>query len=104
MAADYLFRPSAEQELDEAYNWSENNRQGRGKKLLAHVTKSVKSICGSPLIGRVITTRIRRVVVPKFPYAIYYSYESAENLVVIHCVFHTSQDPAKLKDRLPEQE
>ena len=41
----------------------------------------------------------RRASVRRFPYAIYY--ELDEGVVVVYAVFHESQDPAKLDQRLP---
>jgi plasmid stabilization system protein ParE len=41
----------------------------------------------------------RRVLVRRFPYAIFYEY--AAETVTVYSVFHTSQDPDKWRKRLP---
>jgi plasmid stabilization system protein ParE len=41
----------------------------------------------------------RRALVRRFPYAVFYEY--AEETVTVYCVFHTSQDPEKWRQRLP---
>jgi plasmid stabilization system protein ParE len=41
----------------------------------------------------------RRGLVRRFPYAIFYEY--AGGAVTVYCVFHTSRDPAKWRQRLP---
>jgi plasmid stabilization system protein ParE len=40
----------------------------------------------------------RRALLRRFPYAIFYEY--AEAVITVYGVLHTSQDPAKWRDRL----
>ncbi|CAN5602259.1 hypothetical protein BH10PLA2_BH10PLA2_38680 [soil metagenome] len=39
-----------------------------------------------------------RGLVRRFPYAVFYEY--AANIVTVYCVFHTSRDPYKWRQRL----
>jgi plasmid stabilization system protein ParE len=43
----------------------------------------------------------RRAIVRRYPYAVIYQFVPDQNLVKIYTVFHCSQDPAKLIERLP---
>jgi plasmid stabilization system protein ParE len=47
----------------------------------------------------VVHETYRRALVRRFPYAIFY--EHAGDVVTVYSVFHTSQDPAKWRQRLP---
>jgi plasmid stabilization system protein ParE len=47
----------------------------------------------------VIRETYRRGLVRRFPYAVFYEY--ADNKVIVYCVFHTSRDPNKWRERLP---
>jgi hypothetical protein len=45
-----------------------------------------------------IFRNLRRGLVRRFPYAVFYEYEN--NVVNVYCVFHTSRDPNKWRERL----
>jgi len=47
----------------------------------------------------VVHDNYRRGLVRRFPYAVFY--EHAEATVTIYCVFHTSRNPDKWRQRLP---
>ena len=47
----------------------------------------------------VIHESYRRALVRRFPYAIFYEY--GDEVVTVYCVFHTSRDPEKWRQRLP---
>ena len=47
----------------------------------------------------VVHEAYRRALLRRFPYAIFY--EHTGDLVPVYSVFHTSQNPAKWRQRLP---
>lgn len=53
----------------------------------------------SPLMYARAKKDYRCVLAKRFPYAVYYEFE--QGLVTVYTVFHCSQDPAKLSQRLP---
>ena len=98
MAAKLILAPEAEQDIDEGYSWYEGRRIGLGEEFLSCVDASIQAICRTPLMGRIIHENYRRVVLRRFPYVVFYEY--ADDTVTVYCVFHTSQDPEKWRDRL----
>ncbi len=98
MAAELTIAPEAQQDLDEAYAWYERQRAGLGEDFLTCVDACVQAVCRTPEMGRLVHESFRRVLVRRFPYAVFYEY--AENRVTVYCVFHTSRDPEKWRERL----
>lgn len=101
MAANLILAPEAERELDDAADWYERDRPGRGAKFLGRVADAFAAIRRSPKAFSPYRVRYRRLVVKHFPYAVIYGYDEHTDTVTVYSVFHTSQDPSKLDDRLP---
>ena len=99
MAAKLVFTPEAGGDLDEAYSWYERQRVGLGEDFLSRVDACIEGILRNPEMHTAVYLQYRRALVRKFPYAVYYEYVG--DCVVIYGIFHTSQDPAKWRDRLP---
>lgn len=101
MAANLILAPGAEQEIDDAADWYERDRPGRGAKFLGRVADALAAIRRSPKAFSPYRACYRRLMVRHFPYAIIYSYDGPSDTVRVISVFHTSLDPRKLDDRLP---
>ncbi len=86
------FRPEARAELRDGYDWYEGRRTGAGVRFMAAVQAAIDHVAAFPQSGRVMLDDIRRTLVLKFPYALFYR-EEAGRIIVIS-VFHTSRDPA----------
>jgi len=99
MAAEFIVAPEAEEDIAEAYAWYERQRVGLGEDFLSRVDACIQGICRAPQVHAIIHENYRRGLVRKFPYAVFY--EFAEDLVTVYCVFHTSRDPEKWRQRLP---
>jgi len=70
-----------------------------GEEFLSCVEASIEAICRTPDLYPVVYENYRRGLVRRFPYAIFY--EPTERGVTIYCVFHSSRDPRKWRERLP---
>ena len=101
MAANLVIRPEAEKELIDAGDWYERDRRGRGAKFLKRIAAAITAIRRSPKAFSPYRVRYRRLVVKHFPYAVIYGYDDPTDTVTVYSLFHTSQDPSKLDDRLP---
>jgi plasmid stabilization system protein ParE len=98
MAARLVIAPEAEQDVSDAYDWYEQRRPGLGEEFLSCVDACIQQICRSPDLYGKAYAEFRRALIRRFPYAIFY--ESDGDTVTIYCVFHTSRNPAKWRDRL----
>jgi hypothetical protein len=70
-----------------------------GEEFLGCVDACLKTLCRSPGLYEVIPENDRRALVRRFPYANFY--EPIGDVVSVYCVFHTSRNPQKWRQRLP---
>ena len=98
MVAELIVAPEALQDVDEAYSWYENCRTGLGEEFLSCVDAYMQAICRTPELYMKVHEEYRRVLVRRFPYAIFYEYTAGK--VFVYSVFHTSQDSEKWRSRL----
>jgi plasmid stabilization system protein ParE len=84
-------RPEAEADLLEAFHWYEQRRFGLGQSLLLSVEAALTSIQEHPLLFPAVHRNVRRALIRRFPFGVYYLVEG-ENVVVL-AIFHASRDP-----------
>jgi plasmid stabilization system protein ParE len=66
------FEEEAQQDALEAFGWYEAERPGLGFAFLDAVNAAVERIGHEPLAFALVYRDLRRVLVQRFPYAIYY--------------------------------
>jgi plasmid stabilization system protein ParE len=86
-----VFRLEARNELDDAYSWSESQQLGLGDDFLEQVEEALARICQMPESYQSVYRDVRRSIVRRFPYTIYYRVVSSR--VIITAVFHGRRDP-----------
>ena len=99
MAVRLVLSPETELDIREAYDWYENRRFGLGEEFLSCVDACLQRICRMPELQAKVHQDYRRVLLRRFPYAVFYVY--ADDVVTVYSVFHTSRDPDKWRKRLP---
>jgi plasmid stabilization system protein ParE len=77
--------------LANAYGWYEAQRAGLGEEFLAAVDVSFDAIEMYPQMFALVHGVIRRAIVSRFPYAVFYRVELGQILVLN--VLHTASDP-----------
>ena len=77
-------RASAAAEIEAAYRWYERERQGLGEEFLQAVTDLAASIAEYPERFPVIHRDIRRALLKRFPYGIFYRLK-ANQVIVVAC-------------------
>lgn len=82
-----LIRPEAEADLQQAYQWYEQQRAGLGDDFLARVDAALTDIRRQPQRFPTIQPEVRRALVKRFPYAIFFvvSVTAISILAVFHC-------------------
>lgn len=88
------FEPEAAEDLQAAYDWYEERRAGLGHRFLDAVENAVTRISAEPRAFPVRHRGLRRVLVERFPYALYYRVYPAQVAVV--AVFHGRRSPRRL--------
>jgi plasmid stabilization system protein ParE len=92
------FTPEAEEEIAEAFDWYEQRVLGLGAEFLRAVEAAVASAARGPLQYPVWRRGARRVLLRKFPFAIFYTVKD-DSIVVFGC-FHGKRNPKVLIGRL----
>lgn len=97
MSLPVVFRPEAEAEFEEAQAWYEDRLRGLGQEFVTRVQATIDVVRRNPGQFPRIDGEVRRALVRRFPYAIFYLADPES--VVIIAVFHTSRDPAIWRQR-----
>ncbi|MBD2605409.1 type II toxin-antitoxin system RelE/ParE family toxin [Scytonema hofmannii FACHB-248] len=92
-----VFRPEVRDELDEAYNWYESQQSGLGDDFLDCVDDKLNQICLLPEAYAVVHRDVRRSLVRRFPYAVYYFFVSSR--VIVIAIFHAQRDTQAWQSR-----
>lgn len=66
------FHPEAELEFGDAIRWYEHQRKGLGSEFLLCIDEAIEKIIRTPQLFPLVHKNIRRVVVRKFPFAVFY--------------------------------
>jgi plasmid stabilization system protein ParE len=97
MSLPVIFRSIARLELDEAVGWYERRKSGLGIELKEAVDLMLARIAETPGRFRPVRGEVRRALLRRFPYAIYFLPEP--HAIVVLAVFHTKRDPKHLEGR-----
>ena len=91
------FRPEATADLTEAYRWYERQRRGLGSEFEAVVEATLRLVKRAPEAFPVVHRGLRRVLLERFPYAIYY--HIAQDTIEIRGCLHTRRHPRRWRRR-----
>ena len=91
-----VFRPQAEDEILEARQWYESRQAGLGRAFGRAADELISRIAAHPLVFPRVRNEIRRAVLSRFPYAIYF--RDMEDTIVVLAV-HSRQDPRRWQNR-----
>jgi toxin ParE1/3/4 len=101
MVEHLVLSPRATAEIATAYRWYEERNQGLGERFLDRLDACVLKIRRNPEFFEQISDVCRFAILRQFPYAVYFDFRKDEDLIEVYSVFHSSQNPTKLADRLP---
>lgn len=99
MIRQVVIRPDAERDLSNTFRWYEEQSPGLGHDFLRAVEVSLGSVQRHPLAFSQVHRQIRRVLLRRFPYGIFYLVHR-HTLVVLAC-FHFKRSPNTLLPRFP---
>jgi plasmid stabilization system protein ParE len=84
--------PRAESDLMEAFNWYEERSAGLGHEFFRCVEARLNLIARAPQLFRQRGSLHRMAKTDRFPYAIYFIWETTESHVAVRRVLHFSQN------------
>jgi toxin ParE1/3/4 len=89
--------PEAEADLAEAHAWYQQRRHGLGDEFLRSVDAALAAMERLPEAYPAVHRDIRRALLRRFPYALFYRLVGGE-VLVIGC-FHAARDPKSWRTR-----
>lgn len=98
MSRSLILRPAAEDDVEAAYRWYEEQSPGLGAEFLRSVEAGLASIERNPEAYQQVYKHARRALLRRFPYALFYV-ASPELIEVIGCI-HTRRHPRRWRSRL----
>lgn len=97
MTPTLALREAAVDDIEDAQRWYDRQAPGLGPRFVAAIERTLLLIENNPVAYQVVEEPIRRAVVRKFPYNVFYILE--EDRVVVLAVFHQAMDPGRLAMR-----
>ena len=89
--------PEAEDEFRDATVWYEHQRKGLGSEFVLCIDEAIERIRHSPEMYLKVHKDIRRIVVRRFPFAVFYEITATE--IRILAIFHSRRDPSRWQSR-----
>ena len=84
-------QPRAERDVDAIFDWYEDERPRLGRQFLAELRTTYARVLTGPYRYQVLSSDIRRALMKRFPYAVFFAVE--DNTIVVIRVLHTQRDP-----------
>ena len=100
MAFKIIIKPLARFDLDEAILWYENELSGLGNRFYQAFIDALERISKDPEAFMEISADVRRIVIKKFPYKVFYTI--SENKIFIIGIMHAKRSSGFLENRLNE--
>src|SRR5918996_6076960 len=95
MSFSVVFRRIAKREFDDAISWYQDRREGLGREFSVAVEEQLGRIALSPNQFACVRGDVRRAVLQRFPYSIYFIVE--DDRIVVLAVFHARRAPISLR-------
>ncbi len=97
MKPSMIIRPEAERDIADAFRWYEDKRSGLGRDFLLCVEEGFDKIRRGPELWPVLYKNVRRFLIRRFPYGIFYFID--ERVIVVLAVSHAHRDPKTWQSR-----
>ena len=94
----FRFTPEADAELTEARQWYSHHRKDLDLEFMHCIEIALSRIRSHPSLFPIVHGNLRRAVVRRFPFAIFY--EVAGEEIQIVAVFHSRRNPDVWRSRL----
>ncbi|GMV07528.1 MAG: hypothetical protein AMXMBFR53_38030 [Gemmatimonadota bacterium] len=91
------FRAEAATDVTLARDWYDAQREGLGDSFVGSLERTVDLIAALPEAFPEIAAGLRRALLSRFPYALYYRFDG--NVVDVIACLHTRQSPGRWRSR-----
>ena len=88
----------AEFDLDEAYEWYKAQVNELGSEFIRVVDRNLALVQQNPLAYPTVFRNVRRKLLPRFPYGLFYIVEN--DIIFVLACFHVKRNPQQWQRRL----
>ena len=93
-----VVRRQAKLDLRRATRWYEEQRPGLGRELVAQVDRVLDRVTNNPHQWQVIYRGVRRAIVQRFPYGVFYRIDGTD--IIVFAIVHLHRDPFSWQQRV----
>jgi plasmid stabilization system protein ParE len=97
MTYKVIVRPEAALEIQEAFDWYEERSEGLGLEFLRAADACLSGVQRNPNSHQVVHEQVRRALMRKFPYALFYLIKG--DIIVVLACFNIKRSPADWQRR-----
>ena len=98
MKLPLVFHPEIEDDLIESQLYYSDKTPGLAKDFVREVRKAQKAIAANPKMHQIIWKTVRRSLVNRFPFGLFYRIH--KDRIEVLAVYHHSRDPAGWQSRV----
>jgi plasmid stabilization system protein ParE len=95
-----LVSEEAEFDIDDAYIWYELQKKDLGAAFIKNINSGFNKIKRNPYLYPIIHLSVRKHLIKKFPFCVYYFIDDSDNTIKIVAVVHNSRNPNIWKFRV----
>lgn len=99
MSFTAIILEEAEKDIENAYIWYESLQINLGSAFFEKISEAIKNISNKPYQAQKIYKEVRRYIIKKFPFGVYYIANSESNEIQIIAILHFKRNSKILKKR-----
>jgi plasmid stabilization system protein ParE len=92
-----IVRPDAEADIAAAYDWYEEQHEGLGREFLEEISTAIDAVQADPMRFPAIFRTLRRALVHRFPYGIFFV--ARTETVIVVAAMHLARNPRRIHRR-----
>lgn len=96
------FVPDVEEDVINGHIWYESKSKGLGEEFLRVFYAAASEISHNPLRYPTIYQELRRCLLRRFPYAVYFKVENDQ--IIVFGLFHCARNPQIIKSELIDRQ
>ena len=90
MSRQVAFTPLAADDIQQAFEWYDAQRSGLGAEFAVAVDRILELVAELPELGPVVHRDLRRILLVRFPYALYYR---VTEIIEVRACLHLRRSP-----------
>ncbi len=90
-----IIKPKAEEDLQSAFDWYEEQQSGLGDSFLHQIDLAFEQVLNNPKVFQERYKEVRINFTDQFPFGVHYKVESEK--VIVLAILHSARDPKNWK-------